>query len=31
MGRAVADQMRTGDYRRAEVVPFDVVVGRVDG
>jgi SAM-dependent methyltransferase len=30
MGRTVADQMRKGEYRRAEVVPFDVVVGRVD-
>jgi SAM-dependent methyltransferase len=29
MGRAVAEQMRSGAYRRAEVVPFDVVVGRV--
>jgi SAM-dependent methyltransferase len=29
MGRAVADQMQRGEYRRAEVVPFDVVVGRV--
>jgi SAM-dependent methyltransferase len=30
MGREVVDQMRAGEYRRAEVVPFDVVVGRVD-
>jgi SAM-dependent methyltransferase len=29
MGRSVAEQMRTDSYRRAEVVPFDVVVGRV--
>jgi SAM-dependent methyltransferase len=29
MGRSVAEQMRTETYRRAEVVPFDVVVGRV--
>jgi SAM-dependent methyltransferase len=29
MGRAVVDQMREGTYRRAEVVPFDVTVGRV--
>jgi SAM-dependent methyltransferase len=29
MGRTVVDQMRDGAYRRAEVVPFDVVVGRV--
>jgi SAM-dependent methyltransferase len=28
MGRTAAEQMRAGDYRRAEVVPFDVVVGR---
>ena len=31
MGREVVDQMREGTYRRAEVVPFDVCVGRVDG
>jgi SAM-dependent methyltransferase len=30
MGRAVVEAMREGTYRRAEVVPFDVVVGRVD-
>jgi hypothetical protein len=29
MGRTVAAQMRDREYRRAEVVPFDVVVGRV--
>ncbi|MGM0590792.1 MAG: class I SAM-dependent methyltransferase [Halobacteriota archaeon] len=29
MGRSVVDQMRDEEYRRAEVVPFDVVVGRV--
>ena len=29
MGRGVIDAMREGTYRRAEVVPFDVVVGRV--
>ncbi|WP_129114604.1 class I SAM-dependent methyltransferase [Halegenticoccus tardaugens] len=29
MGREVAAQMRRGTYRRAEVVPFDVTVGRV--
>jgi SAM-dependent methyltransferase len=29
MGRAVVEQMRNEEYRRAEVVPFDVVVGRV--
>lgn len=29
MGRAVVDAMRKETYRRAEVVPFDVVVGRV--
>ena len=29
MGRAAAAQMRDGDYRRVEVVPFDVTVGRV--
>jgi SAM-dependent methyltransferase len=29
MGRSVVDRMRAGTYRRAEVVPFDVVVGRV--
>ncbi|MFC6826569.1 class I SAM-dependent methyltransferase [Halopelagius fulvigenes] len=28
MGRAVVEQMREGRYRRAEVVPFDVTVGR---
>ena len=31
MGRSVVDAMREGTYRRVEVVPFDVVVGRVDG
>lgn len=30
MGRRVVDQMEAGDYRRAEVVPFEVTVGRVD-
>ncbi|RLM59663.1 class I SAM-dependent methyltransferase [Halobellus sp. Atlit-31R] len=29
MGREVVAAMREGTYRRAEVVPFDVVVGRV--
>ncbi|WP_224447722.1 class I SAM-dependent methyltransferase [Haloprofundus salilacus] len=29
MGRSVVDQMQEGTYRRAEVVPFDVTVGRV--
>jgi Methylase involved in ubiquinone/menaquinone biosynthesis len=29
MGRTVVDQMQTEEYERAEVVPFDVVVGRV--
>jgi SAM-dependent methyltransferase len=29
MGRAVVDAMREETYRRVEVVPFDVVVGRV--
>ena len=29
MGRSVVDAMREGTYRRVEVVPFDVVVGRV--
>ncbi|SEO46843.1 Methyltransferase domain-containing protein [Halogranum amylolyticum] len=29
MGRTVVDQIRDGTYRRAEVVPFDVTVGRV--
>jgi SAM-dependent methyltransferase len=29
MGRTVAEQMNAEAYRRAEVVPFDVVVGRV--
>ena len=29
MGRAVVDAMRAETYRRVEVVPFDVVVGRV--
>ncbi|MDS0293789.1 class I SAM-dependent methyltransferase [Halogeometricum luteum] len=29
MGRSVVEQMREERYRRAEVVPFDVVVGRV--
>jgi len=29
MGRAVVEQMRAGEYRRAEVVPYYVTVGRV--
>jgi SAM-dependent methyltransferase len=29
MGREVVEQMQDGDYRRVEVVPFDVTVGRV--
>ncbi|MGM0604633.1 MAG: class I SAM-dependent methyltransferase [Halobacteriota archaeon] len=29
MGRDVIDQMQTDSYRRVEVVPFDVTVGRV--
>jgi SAM-dependent methyltransferase len=29
MGRSVVEAMREGTYRRVEVVPFDVVVGRV--
>jgi len=29
LGREVVDAMRAGTYRRTEVVPFDVVVGRV--
>lgn len=29
MGRAVVDQMRAGEYRRTETVPFSVAVGRV--
>lgn len=29
MGRTVVEQMRTDDYRRREVVPFFVTVGRV--
>ncbi|WP_224332739.1 class I SAM-dependent methyltransferase [Haloprofundus halobius] len=29
MGRSVVDQMQAGEYRRAEVVPFDVTVGRI--
>lgn len=29
MGRAVVDRMRAGEYRRREVVPFHVTVGRV--
>lgn len=29
MGRDVVEQMQSGDYRRAEVVPFDVTLGRV--
>ena len=29
MGRAVVEQMRAGEYRRAEVVPFYVTVGSV--
>ena len=29
MGREVVDQMRAESYRRVEVVPFDVTVGRV--
>lgn len=31
MGRAVADQLREGRYRRRELVPFYVTVGRVPG
>jgi SAM-dependent methyltransferase len=31
MGRTVVEQMSAREYRRAEVVPFDVVVGHVDG
>jgi len=31
MGRAVVRAMRDGDYRRREVVPFGVTVGRVPG
>jgi SAM-dependent methyltransferase len=31
MGRAVVEQMQAGQYRRAEVVPFDVIVGQVAG
>jgi SAM-dependent methyltransferase len=31
MGREVVEAMREERYRRAEVVPFDVVVGRVSG
>ena len=30
MGRTVVEQMRDREYRRAEVVPFDVVVGRIE-
>jgi SAM-dependent methyltransferase len=30
-GRETVRQMRAGDYRRVEVVPFDVTVGRVRG
>jgi len=30
MGRDVVEQMADGDYRRSEVVPFYVTVGRVD-
>ncbi|CQR50960.1 MULTISPECIES: class I SAM-dependent methyltransferase [Haloferax] len=29
MGREVVQQIRDGEYRRAEVVPFDVTTGRV--
>jgi hypothetical protein len=29
MGREVVAAMREGRYRRVEVVPFDVTVGRV--
>lgn len=29
MGRAVVEAMQAGDYRRREVVPFEVTVGRV--
>jgi Methylase involved in ubiquinone/menaquinone biosynthesis len=29
MGRAVIDQIRNKTYRRTEIIPFDVVVGRV--
>jgi len=31
MGRSVAEQMRDGEYRRSETVPFYVTVGRVPG
>ncbi|MFC5365491.1 class I SAM-dependent methyltransferase [Salinirubrum litoreum] len=31
MGREVVGQMADGDYRRVEVVPFEVTVGRVGG
>jgi len=31
MGRRVVEQMGGGDYRRVEVVPFEVTVGRVPG
>jgi hypothetical protein len=31
MGRAVVEAMQEETYRRAEVVPFDVVVGHVPG
>lgn len=29
MGRSIVEQMQEGSYRRVEVVPFDVTVGRV--
>lgn len=29
MGRAVVEQMQSGEYERIEIVPFDVTVGRV--
>lgn len=31
MGREVIEQMQDDDYRRVEVVPFDVTVGQVSG
>jgi SAM-dependent methyltransferase len=31
MGRTVIDQMRAGEYRRVETVPFYVTTGRVSG
>ncbi len=29
MGRSIVEQMQEGSYRRVEIVPFDVTVGRV--